>query len=94
MIVNTATGNWVKVLKEEAPDAFTQQCRFAAKCAVLDGMPMLMAGGHIEVRRRVDYESTCVSSFTAMTYEEYDINPYQCHASCGHSLLVVCVIMQ
>jgi hypothetical protein len=43
------TGNWVKVLKEEAPDAFTQQCRFQAKCAVLDGMPMLMAGGHIEV---------------------------------------------
>jgi hypothetical protein len=44
----TIDSGWVKVCKDEVPAAFTKRCQFSAKCAVLDGMPMLMAGGHIE----------------------------------------------
>lgn len=44
----TIDSKWLKVLKEEAPDAFKGSCQFQPKCAVLDGMPLLMAGGHIE----------------------------------------------
>jgi hypothetical protein len=44
----TIDSGWVRVLKDEAPAAFTQKCPFDAMCAVLDGMPLLMAGGHVE----------------------------------------------
>jgi hypothetical protein len=44
----TIDSGWVRVMKEEVPAAFTKKCQFDAKCAVLDGMPLLMAGGHIE----------------------------------------------
>ena len=47
----TIDSKWLKVLKEEAPEAFKSKCQFTPKCAVLDGMPLLMAGGHIEVCR-------------------------------------------
>jgi hypothetical protein len=40
--------DWVYTLKEHVPDAFTEKPAFDPKVAVLDGMPLLMAGGHIE----------------------------------------------
>jgi hypothetical protein len=48
-LLMTIDSGWVRVCKEEAPHAFTPRMPFRPKCAVLDGMPMLMAGGHIEV---------------------------------------------
>jgi hypothetical protein len=44
----TIDSGWVRVLKEEAPASFTNRCPFQAKCAVLDGMPLLMVGAHVE----------------------------------------------
>jgi hypothetical protein len=44
----TIDSGWVRVLKEEAPNSFTAKCPFLAKCAVLDGMPLLMVGAHVE----------------------------------------------
>jgi hypothetical protein len=40
--------DWVHNLKENVPDAFTPKPAFDPKLAVIDGMPLLMAGGHIE----------------------------------------------
>jgi hypothetical protein len=45
----TIDSRWLRVLKEVAPGAFKSKCQFVPKCAVLDGMPLMMAGGHIQV---------------------------------------------
>lgn len=38
----TIDSGWVRVFKEQAPDAFCQACPFRPKVAYIDGMPLLM----------------------------------------------------
>jgi hypothetical protein len=67
----TIDSGWVRCLKGQAPDAFTPACQFQAKCAILDGMPMLMAGGHVEEWRDL---VTRNFFYTIRRYYEQGIN--------------------
>jgi hypothetical protein len=40
----TINSDWVAIIKEEVPDAFTAKPLFRCKCGYIDGMPLLMKG--------------------------------------------------
>ena len=82
----TIDSSWLKVLKEQAPQAFCQYCPFRPKVAYIDGMPLLMVSENRASKQWSDYVRSnfamCILRFFKMgceavvlAFDEYDYVP-------------------